>query len=315
MINDLLECDSIDEMILLCSSIVKKSKYVGICEHHTFEKSFNSIVHHSNSNVWRHVVNSTNDCFRYAIYCFAMNSSLNGGYFRKDGNNIVKWEINGSGSYALKQLIDHIKVKHLLPGYDLLDPLNVETNLTPLLKDVPFNKERMDVFKRFSNLYIIDQIIDIINRCYTDGKYIFTIKSVAELVKILPEGYSGDPMRKKAILFFLYLSGYLVSKGNIVENYLPIPSDYQIPRILEWLGIIEISDCIKPMFYTNELLDVESELVMDIRAASIISCDKISKMAKVDNYVVDSSLFTYFRNCDDFKDHSIPTIKCNSFWF
>jgi len=108
-----------------------------------------------------------------------------------------------------------------------------------------------------------------------------------DMVQIFP-GYASDMFLKRAFLFFAQLNRFF---GWFEEdmNELPIPADYQVPKMLEAEGILTYHYDLKTLIQHEDLIPKGSIYECEIRAASIIACDKLRRkigwtMPQIDGY-------------------------------
>jgi hypothetical protein len=102
-------------------------------------------------------------------------------------------------------------------------------------------------------------------------------------------GYSQDMFLKRAFLFFMMLYRRMGWFKDSIHK-LPIPADYQIPKILNTEGCLQYREDLREIIRTNELIPKGSLMECEIRASSIIACRKIAEqcdvtMCKIDEYI------------------------------
>lgn len=108
------------------------------------------------------------------------------------------------------------------------------------------------------------------------------------LVQSFP-GFAQDMFLKRASLFFMMLYRRMGWFKDSIHK-LPIPADYQIPKILEAEGCLKYSHQLKNDIIEGKLIPKGSLMECEIRAAAIVACQKIAKecgvtMCKVDDYM------------------------------
>lgn len=253
------------------------------------------------------------------LFAHAFNAALNGGYFAFDPfvHRIEQWAVDGSGSRALQLWIDKLKTDSILPGVNVADLTRQESTLLylPLLDRIPFKMERHDVCMEFTSTNRMMALHSILSHAGRDGIYRFDLCHADALARIYPAGFGQDPFRKKAILAFTTFSGHLASRGIPVKSALPIPADYQLPRIFQWLGVLTAGSEIMTAINGERLLDPLSPEVMTLRAGAIVAAADLAALAGTDDYLVDTTLFTRYRVAPEFIRDAPPPMRCNSFWF
>ena len=117
-----------------------------------------------------------------------------------------------------------------------------------------------------------------------DGNVNYLLNS---MVQIFP-GYASDIFLKRALLFF----GQLNRKFGWFEEdmkVLPIPADYQVPKMLQHQGLLIYDDDLDEAILNEITIPKGSLAECEIRAASIIACRELCRttgwtMPQVDGY-------------------------------
>ena len=102
-------------------------------------------------------------------------------------------------------------------------------------------------------------------------------------------GYSKDLFLKRAFLFIMQM----YRRCGIFEKEISkvfVPADYQVPKMLRWLGCIEYSSELAWIVDGNMLMIEDCSMECEIRAATIVTCKRIADLAEctceeVDNYL------------------------------
>jgi len=112
------------------------------------------------------------------------------------------------------------------------------------------------------------------------------------------DGYGDDPFLKRAFLFFLQLNRIfgLYEEGI---KMLPVPADYQVPKMLHYYGILKYS---KPLEWkvrkgTHFMENGPEE--MSIRAATILACEMLCEETGWSPSEVDGWFFVRRNECED----------------
>ena len=119
-------------------------------------------------------------------------------------------------------------------------------------------------------------------------------------LKIVVESFPGlaqDMFLKRASLFFMMLFRRMVWFKHSIHK-LPIPADYQIPKILESEGCIQYSSKLKNDITEGKLIPKGSLMECEIRAASIIACQQISQGCNVTMCAVDDYIWMHRKEYD-----------------
>ena len=149
-------------------------------------------------------------------------------------------------------------------------------------------KHLMELLNRSDLLSVIE--ISVQREDYSVDKWL------EYLITSFP-GYSKDLFLKRAFLFIMQMYRRCgVFKKEI--GRIPVPADYQVPKVLRWLGCIE---------YRTELAWVVDDDVMivegcgvecEIRAFTIIVCKRIADLAGCTCEQVDTYLWNKRKQCD-----------------
>lgn len=97
----------------------------------------------------------------------------------------------------------------------------------------------------------------------------FSFKHLFNFLITEVDGYGDDPFLKRASLFFLQLNRIL---GLYPDEcaMLPIPADYQVPKMLMHYKIVEYSATLEHQVMTGQHLQENSPKEMAIRAAAVV---------------------------------------------
>lgn len=111
-------------------------------------------------------------------------------------------------------------------------------------------------------------------------------------------GYSKDLFLKRAFLFIMSM----YRRCKIFEeeiNSIPIPADYQVPKMLRWLRCIRYSGTLASLVDNNVLVPEGSIMECEIRAATILACREIANRAGCSCEQVDTYLWGQRKICTD----------------
>lgn len=82
-------------------------------------------------------------------------------------------------------------------------------------------------------------------------------------------------------------------------NQLTVFADYRLPQILEHYGVLEYDATLEKVIQTKQLLPTGSEAEVEIRAATIVACDKLAKHCGMAINDVDVSLWLISQDMRD----------------
>jgi len=111
-------------------------------------------------------------------------------------------------------------------------------------------------------------------------------------------GYAKDLFLKRAFLFIMSMYRRCGIFGKEIHKVL-VPADYQVPKVLRWLGCIEYDSSLA-FTVDNELQMAENcSVECEIRAATIIACKQIADLANCSCEEVDTYLWSKRNECSD----------------
>lgn len=110
-------------------------------------------------------------------------------------------------------------------------------------------------------------------------------------------GYASDMFLKRASLFFLQMYRFYGWFEGMM-NVLFVPADYQVPKLLEFLGCMEYSKKLKDKILSFEIIQKYSLYEVEIRAATILICEQLKKMTGWNISDIDGWLWLRRKNCN-----------------
>ena len=181
---------------------------------------------------------------------------------------------------------------------------------------LPFAEARLDIAAELADprrRRRLRQLLDATRDA--EGRWRLTLETADHLAGIYPAGFGEDPFRKKAILALIMLHGHLVHAGLPARLDVPIPSDYQMPRILMYLGALKPAPALIASLKAGEMMRPEDSRVMALRAGAAVACARLAEMTGLPDGVVDGALFIPYRKDPDFLRNSLPAMRCETLWF
>jgi hypothetical protein len=110
-----------------------------------------------------------------------------------------------------------------------------------------------------------------------------------KLIETFP-GFAADIFLKRASLFFLQLNRKFGWFSDSI-NYLPVPADYQVPKILHHYGCIQYRDSLLEKINNKILIPKHSKEECQIRAATVLVCKELSKRTEWNTSDIDGWLW------------------------
>ena len=133
---------------------------------------------------------------------------------------------------------------------------------------------------------------------YKASKSELSIEEVIEIIVTNYSGYAGDMFLKRVFLFIMMLYRRVGWFKDEIHK-IPIPADYQIPKMLNYLGCIEYLSPLREKIKKQELILPGSIIECEIRAASILVCRELAEKAECLMVDVDNYLWGKRKECND----------------
>jgi len=140
-----------------------------------------------------------------------------------------------------------------------------------------------------------DSSTDVIREILKDQEFVY--KPFETLVRTIP-GYASDMFLKRASLFFIQLNRRFGWYPESIQS-LPIPADYQVPKMLEHYKCIIYSEDLKNKIGNHVLIPKHSLEECEIRAATIIVSKLLSILVGWTVSDIDSWLWLRRKECSN----------------
>lgn len=183
--------------------------------------------------------------------------------------------------------------------HNLSNLLTLETYEREMLKLIDqstyLRKERLEIFRK-SLTFIRNLPVSLIDNKKNP------LESVDNLLIYLYnyDGFLGDPFHKKRNYFIMSVMRYfsVVLENNPNSEFKPVTElsvnpaiDYNIPPILDKIGIIKLSPEIKANIENSQVFYANSYTELVIRAYSYIAMLKFGKATNLNQEILDGNLF------------------------
>ncbi len=224
------------------------------------------------------------------VHCFnAIQASLQYAFF--SGNASVR--LGGVDSQWVLRMVDEVFARYQVCS--VTDVYRTKDAIITRLVDSQITMLR-------SRIETIEEVFARLNFYDYAAAYADVSASLAMLSKLIC--YRQDPFFKKG-LFGVMMTGRMlpslqkehpVFAAQIVT--LPVPADYQIPKMLRHYGLIRYSEALAAMVDGSVILPENSEMERNIRAATVQACGKIAEVNGVSADAVDAYLFAKRKESD-----------------
>lgn len=124
-----------------------------------------------------------------------------------------------------------------------------------------------------------------------EGK-VWGVELAGEISALLPSGFE-DPFLKKSQLCLWMAKGMLEARGfGPARTDLTCFADYQIPKVLRGMGVLEYSEALAARVDRGELLESDGPEERAIRAATVSACEEIASEKGISPAQLDFWLWT-----------------------
>jgi len=153
-----------------------------------------------------------------------------------------------------------------------------------------------------SRVQTIEEVFEKLDFKMYGNTYADIDASISNLKKLIC--FKQDIFFKKG-LFAVMITGRMLPELQVfyptykaVLYQLPVPADYQIPKMLRHYGLIEFSNELASFVDNSIPLQENSELELNIRAATVLACEILAQSNVCSVDVVDAYLFMKRKECN-----------------
>lgn len=206
-----------------------------------------------------------------------------------------KYDVRPHGSSAnhMYKMLDDAFKEGLLPSSGTVTHAYVEQVIHRFTNNLlherfPMSRERAEHLKEMMHDNQAYTFIGEVAFCIAEGHKGMTY--LLERLVINFPGFAEDIFLKRAFLFFMMLFRRMEWFKHEIHE-LPIPADYQIPKILQKEGCLVYSSKLYNDIQEGKLIPKGSRRECEIRAASIVACEKIAKQCNVPMCFIDDYIW------------------------
>lgn len=238
-------------------------------------------------------------------FLIALNS-INYQFWDLKGDEFIRYQNKGKTG-ALGSFEGFVSLYQSLEKSDFDTKLITQESLKEHFGDIPDSDRRISILKEAFDKQKFEQVFQTIEDHIKTDK--INVELAEKLEKVLPVSYS-DPYLKKIQLALYEIAQIYVDKGVNVDCDITVAADYQIPKVLEGLGILKYSPELSKKIDNFELIEENSKEERALRAATILSCEEISQKHDISIPALDRLLWLA-RN--DFKDKKFHLTKTSNY--
>lgn len=240
-----------------------------------------------------------NESIRFLL---ALNS-INYQYWDLHGDEFVRYHHNKAvGALACYDGFVHLW-EELQKNATLYDRLN-EDVMTQYFGDIPEKASRIEILKESLNPATLSRAALLVEKHLRQG--LIDTQTAADVAEVLPKSFK-EPYLKKVQLALYEIHLHAKSFAVYSKESLTVAADYQLPKVLEAMGVIQYSDGLKEKISNYKPIEVDSAEERAIRAATILSCEEISAQKNVSIPAIDRWLWLARNNFKDKKFHLTKT--------
>jgi hypothetical protein len=130
--------------------------------------------------------------------------------------------------------------------------------------------------------------VELWRRCSTDDAV--PDRDLDFLLSSFP-GFARDPFAKRACLFFCLLER-VYGRCHAMANAMPLPVDYQVPKVLHSAGALVYSSQLQAKIAEEVPIPSGSREEMEIRAAALVVVERLAARFDVSESVIDQWLWS-----------------------
>lgn len=190
-----------------------------------------------------------------------------------------------------------------------------------LWENVKYPVSEADVIKYFGNIPDIKSRVEILNESLNPTlletvselildklEYVAVINTdfAFEVANLMPKSFKEPYLKKIQLALYEIVIHTRKYNPEIIED-LTVAADYQLPKVLEAIGILEYNSKLTDKISKHQLIEEGSKEEKAIRAATIIACELISNEHNVSIPTVDRALWLARKNYTNKNFHLTKT--------
>lgn len=228
--------------------------------------------------------------------------------------NYQQWSINQHNRLERYENEEKIGADALLFGFqNLFIKINQqtissdflkETDITTFFGNVPDKKGRLEILKESLNKHKLIKAKKIIDEAVENN--LIDISTAYKIAEAMPKSFT-DPYLKKVQLALYEIGELLQITNPRLKIDLTVSVEYQIPKVLNALGIIKYDNNLLHTIDSASIIEVDSMQEKAIRAASLLACEKICEINKISGSYLHMLLWEQRKNFGNLKFHLTRT--------
>lgn len=237
-----------------------------------------------------------------SIYFLITLNSINYQFWDLENGHFVRYQNKGQIG-ALGSFSGFVSLFEYLSKNNFDTHLINKDSIDEHFGNIPDKKRRIMILHESFNHHKFKQVFETIENHIKTQK--IDVHLAEKISKIMPLSYE-DPYLKKIQLALYEIAQVYIDKGIEVNCDITVAADYQIPKVLEGMGILKYSEELSKKIDNFELIEENSSEEKALRSATIIACENISQTHNISIPALDRLLWLA-RN--DFKNKKFHLTK------
>lgn len=156
--------------------------------------------------------------------------------------------------------------------------------------DIPDVEQRIDILQESLDPALKLALRAVCVKAFKQKEVSFDL--VEKIVEMMPKSFD-DPYRKKVQLAIYEIMEFwnFVKNTNIYMPDMTVAADYQLPKVLEGMGIISYCDELTQKIAEQKEIERDSVEELAIRSATIVACEKMRRFMNISVPVLDRFLW------------------------
>lgn len=214
-------------------------------------------------------------------------NSINYQFWDLKDNKFIRYNNKGQTG-ALGSFAGFIELFNTLEKSEFNVELIEPTLMFQCFGDISDVDKRIKILKESLNPSNLDKVFETIATHIKENT--INVDLAEKISLILPLSYA-DPYLKKIQLALYEISHVYNAHGIENESNITVAADYQLPKVLEGMGVLEYSEDLSKKIDNFDLIEEGSKEEKALRAATILACNEISKKHKISIPALDRVLW------------------------
>lgn len=230
-------------------------------------------------------------------------NSINYQFWDVQDGVFVRYENRGKVG-ALGSFEGYVALHNMLEANNFDTSLINNTTMQECFGNIPDKERRIDILREALDKENFDKVYKTIEQHVQNKK--IDVQTAEDIASLMPISYN-DPYLKKIQLALYEIGQIYVHHGKDLNIDITVAADYQIPKVLEGMGVLKYSPELSKKIDNFGIIEENSVEEKALRAATIISCEQISHEHGISIPALDRVLWLARNNFKDKKFHLTKT--------